>query len=90
MQQRRELEERHLVHFGPCLDPSGLAALFADLTNTTQRVREEARLAARARLGFSALVVIQVDAMPEKGRAAWDRKTTRLEEDVCHTQLKAC
>ncbi|CAE7209954.1 bos1 [Symbiodinium necroappetens] len=41
-----------------------LAALFADLTNTTQRVREE------------------VDAMPEKGRAAWDRKTTRLEEDV--------
>ncbi|CAE7196415.1 bos1 [Symbiodinium natans] len=41
-----------------------LAALFADLTNTTQRVREE------------------VDAMPEKGRAAWDRKATRLEEDV--------
>ncbi|CAL1134830.1 unnamed protein product [Cladocopium goreaui] len=41
-----------------------LAALFADLTNTSQRIREE------------------VDAMPEKGRAGWDRKVNRLEEDV--------
>ncbi|CAJ1378496.1 unnamed protein product [Effrenium voratum] len=41
-----------------------LAALSADLTNTTQRIREE------------------VDAMPEKGRAGWERKACRLEEDV--------
>mmetsp|Transcript_5890 Transcript_5890/g.10645 ORF Transcript_5890/g.10645 Transcript_5890/m.10645 type:complete len:218 (-) Transcript_5890:215-868(-) len=45
-----------------------LAALFADLTNTTQRIREE------------------VDAMPEKGRASWERKTSRLEEDVSAIQ----
>ena len=50
----------------------GLAALFADLTNTSQRIREEALLDSFV-FSFE-----EVGALPEKGKTGWELKMTRL------------
>ena len=87
--------EQHLVTFGRWIRNLGLAALFADLTNTSHRIREEVWRDVISNIAVDEPTMTgllcsdsdpQVDALPEKGRVSWERKLNRLEEDVWQTQ----